>query len=348
MAGAFTKPKDFDYEYNLGEEKENIDKLFERRKFDSKAEDEIDIATWNIANLGVQGRREKDLELIAYILSKFEIIAIQEIRSNISQYMKIMSFLEPLGYKTIFTDVAGGGERMAVVYDTQKLELGTLIGELDYNPNGKVQLGQYIMPSKKQSYKLDGETIHTFFKNFNRNPFLSTWKIKNSSISFLLANVHIYFGKEEDDDEARFKNRIAEVFFLAEWAKEMQKEKNKDKVYERNIILIGDMNVPKMSSRDKVYRALKRRGFINTKYSTEAGSTIKEFKTYDQIIFSNGKIPPIKIDNNTSSVVDFDNFIFKDLYKKVLQKELRLADFKAWTKFSISDHRPLFTRIKIS
>ena len=347
MAGAFTKPR-FNYDYNLNQEKENFDSFFIERNIPVKNADEIDIATWNIANLGVQKRRDKDLKLIAYILSRFDIIAVQEVRSNLSVYNKVIASLKPLGFKTIFTDVAGGGERMSVIYNSNILEQNSLVGELDYNPNGTVVNGEYVVTPKKQKFKLNGANIETYFDNFNRNPFLTTWKVKKSNLSFLLANVHIFYGKKEDNDPARFNNRIAEVYFLADWAKEMQRSKNKDKVFEQNIVLIGDMNIPKMSSDDKVYRALKRRGFVRTKYSSKAGTTIKDFMTYDQIIFANDKLRQVEINNYSAVVVDFDNFIFKDLWNQVEDGNRTLTQFKAWTKFAISDHRPVFVRVKIN
>ena len=345
MAAAFPKPK-FLYDYELNHVKLNFDKYFIDRNIPVKDVDEVDIATWNIANLGVQKRRDKDFELIAHIISKFDIISIQEVKSDLGAFNKVMSFLRPKGFNALFTDVAGGGERTAVIYKTAVFELNSLVGELDYNPNGTIVNGEYVVTPKKQSFKLNGTKIETYFDNFNRNPFLTTWKTKNANLSFMLASVHIYYGDVEDDDEAKFNNRIAEVYFLADWAKDMQREKNKDKVFEQNIILIGDMNIPKMSSDDKVYRALKRKGFINTKYSSQAGTTIQEFTTYDQVIFSNGSIEQVKINNHDATVVDFDNFIFKDLWQQVDNGTRTLAQFKAWTKFSMSDHRPIFVRVK--
>lgn len=94
MAGSFSKPR-FKYDYKLKTEKNNFDAFFTDadRAIPAKRSNEIDVATWNIANLGVQKRRAKDLELIAYILSSFDIIAIQEIRSQLDDFQEIMSHL---------------------------------------------------------------------------------------------------------------------------------------------------------------------------------------------------------------------------------------------------------------
>ena len=66
MAVGFSKP-DFEYEYDLDTEKANFDKFFVDpvRGIPPKQSDELDLATWNIANLGVQKRRPRDVSSVA-------------------------------------------------------------------------------------------------------------------------------------------------------------------------------------------------------------------------------------------------------------------------------------------
>ena len=343
MSVAFPKPK-FHYDYNLTQEKKNFKNFFQVRNIPNKKNDEIDLATWNIANLGVQKRTDKELKLIAHILSHFDIIAVQEINENLISFNKIMGYL-PSRYKMMMTDTAGNQERLAVIYNN-RIEPLQLFGELDYNPNGVVENNEYVIKPRKQKFTFQGKSIVTYFYNFSRNPFLSTWKVKNTNTSFMLASVHIYYG-DDVEDSAQYKNRIAEVYYLANWAREQGKLKNTTKLYEPNIILLGDMNIPKMKSSDTIYTALKRKGIIPTEYSTEAGSTIQEFFSYDQIVFSNDQLKIVKINNQKATVVDYDNFIFKDLWNEVQNGTKTLTQFKAWTKYAISDHRPLFIRLKV-
>lgn len=351
MAAAFPPPR-FRYDYRLSREMVDFDKFFADpgRGIPRKKRNEIDLATWNIANLGVQKRRDKDLQLIAHILSHFDIIAIQEIRSDLKHFSRVMALLSRGGFEMVVTDPAGSDERLAVVYRRDVLEPRELFGELDYNPSGRVVGGKYVISPKRQSFTVDGKRFEMRFYNFNRNPFLSTWQVVGRKTSFLLANVHIYYGKPSSKNPvkyAKYLNRVAEVFYLANWAREQQKAKRRSKLYEPNIILIGDMNVPKRSSRDPVYRALKRRGLRPSKYSTEAGTTIKEFNAFDQIVFTAEGLDVTKIRNQSAVVVDFDNFVFRDLWADVSRGTRTVGDFKAWTKFAISDHRPLFVRLRV-
>ena len=345
MAVGFPKPR-FQYDYNLNQEKANFDRFFADRGIPAKKANEIDLASWNIANLGLQKRRDKDLQLIAHILSKFDIIAVQEVNAHLEHFSKVMMILRQANFEMMITDTAGSQERLAVVYRSDVLRPRELFGELDYNPSGKIVGGKYVIVPKKQTYSQKGKKIEINFYNFNRNPFLSTWEVIGRSTSFLLANVHIYFG-DDGADSAKFRNRVAEVYFLSSWARKQQKADKVENLYERNVILIGDMNIPKMASDNPVYRALKRRGMHPSKYSTSAGTTIKEFVTYDQIAFTNELLKVTQINDHPAVVVDFDNFVFQDLWEKVEAGNRTKVQFKAWTKFAISDHRPLFVRLKV-
>jgi len=339
---AFPKPR-FAFDYSLATEKRNFDKFFgdPDRAIPRKKSNEIDLATWNIANLGLQKRGDKELKLIAHILSRFDITAVQEVNANLSHFNAIMKILRPKKFDMMISDVAGNDERLAVVYRTDVLRPRQLFGELDYNPNGKIVDGKFVISPKRQTLTFGGKKTSLMFYNFNRNPFLSTWEVVGRPTSFLLANVHIYFGKKQTSSP-QFKNRLAEVFYLANWARERQTAREKAKLYESNVILIGDMNIPKASDDDIAFHALRRRGMRPSKFSTETGTTLQEFTAYDQIVFTNRKLAVTKIKNQAAVVVDFDNFVFPKLFR-----DRSLEDFKAWTKFAVSDHRPLFVRLQV-
>jgi hypothetical protein len=78
--------------------------------------------TWNIANFGVQQREDAHNRLIAEILSWFDITAIQEVRENFGNFDDVVRDMGP-PYRMLFSDAAGNNERMAFVYDSQKVTL---------------------------------------------------------------------------------------------------------------------------------------------------------------------------------------------------------------------------------
>jgi hypothetical protein len=51
------------------------------------------VATWNIANLGVQERRDKDYQLIAEMVCWFDLVAVQEVSDSLAGLRGILSLL---------------------------------------------------------------------------------------------------------------------------------------------------------------------------------------------------------------------------------------------------------------
>ncbi len=146
MAVPYRKPK-FQWDYDLEQTKSDFDKFFthKKRKIPKKKANELDLASWNIANLGTQKRRDQDLQLIAHIISKFDIIAIQEVNANFEHFNRIMAELGS-EFDMVMTDVAGSSERLAVIYKPDRLQPKQLFGELDHNPSGKIVDGKYTIP----------------------------------------------------------------------------------------------------------------------------------------------------------------------------------------------------------
>ena len=122
------------------------------------------VATWNVANLGVHKRRQKDLGIIAEMISWYELIALQEIADNLDHLKAVVDRL-PNHYDLVFSDKAGNAERSAYVYDTWRVTLGPKIGEI------------VIVESARDEITLPG--ISRRFGGFNRNPFIVTFQIES-------------------------------------------------------------------------------------------------------------------------------------------------------------------------
>ena len=107
------------------------------------------IASWNIRELGrhngkwttiqtdVPKRNVGDVHLIAEILSRFDVIAVQEVQENLQALRLVMSCLGPDWGFTV-TDVsfgdAGDDERLAYIYDLRRVRPSGLAGELVLSP----------------------------------------------------------------------------------------------------------------------------------------------------------------------------------------------------------------------
>jgi hypothetical protein len=132
---SFPKPK-FDYDYQVASQIEAVRQYRDEkpgRQVPARQPGRLLLATWNIANLGLQQRRDKDYRLIAEILSWFDLIAVQEVHDNTAGVRGIHQHL-PGSYRLLFSDIAGNKERMAFVYDTTKVAQLEKVGEVSVPP----------------------------------------------------------------------------------------------------------------------------------------------------------------------------------------------------------------------
>ncbi|WP_139186321.1 endonuclease/exonuclease/phosphatase family protein [Arthrobacter subterraneus] len=107
------------------------------------------IGTWNVRAFGdltekwKAGPRDspkRDLHAmtcIAEIASRFDVLALQEVRRNTTALHYLMGLLGP-GWRFITSDVtegsAGNGERLTYLYDTARVQPSGLVGEIVLPP----------------------------------------------------------------------------------------------------------------------------------------------------------------------------------------------------------------------
>ncbi|GAF80379.1 unnamed protein product [marine sediment metagenome] len=288
-----------------------------RRAIPSKAADRLLLATWNIANLGLQERRDKDYRLITELVSWFDMAAIQEVNDDLRGIRAIQQHLPP-AFRLLFSDYAGNKERLAFLYDSRKVTVLEKVGEIA------------VPPSDKRYIKLPG--IQRKFPGFDRNPYLAAFRA--GSFTFLLVNVHLYFGS---DSAISMNRRSLETYAVARWADLRRKSKN---AYTRDIIALGDFNLPNAEPGDPIYEALTRRGLHLPDHSTGIGSAIATDNHYDQIAFFPGETQ--NEFTGRSGVFDFDGALFRTLWQTRGRK-----DFLAYMRYYISDHRILWTEFRI-
>jgi hypothetical protein len=103
------------------------------------------VATWNVRALSdvtekwrvEEGDRPLrdlfDIRCIAEVVSRFDVVAVQEVRGNLTALQTLIAALGP-NWATIMTDVtrgkAGNNERMAFVFDLRRVRPSGLAGEL--------------------------------------------------------------------------------------------------------------------------------------------------------------------------------------------------------------------------
>jgi endonuclease/exonuclease/phosphatase family metal-dependent hydrolase len=320
---AFPKPR-FSYDYDLKRELKALrdyPKLpgKEDRTVPAKSGDHLLLATWNIANLGVQQRREKDYRLIAEVVSWFDLIAIQETNDNLEGLRGIQEQL-PKGYAALFSDPGGNNERFAFLYDADRLEVLEEIGKVT------------VPPKELKSVKLPDVTQP--FQGFDRNPYLVSFAVDD--LRFVLANVHLYFGDERSKEGV--DRRCLEAYAVGRWAD--LRRRNED-AYTPNVLALGDFNLPVRDPADPVYRALTKKGLTLPPHSTKVGgSNLSDDAQYDQM----GVFPgPMEEAIEQVGVFDFDGALFRDLWGETKAEQ---SKFRSYVKYYLSDHRPLWARLR--
>lgn len=313
----FPKPS-FDYDYDLDTQIETLRHHASSavRDVPAKASDRLLLATWNIANLGVQERTSDDYAVIAEILSWFDIVAIQETNENLMGLKSIQTLL-PNKYSVLFSDASGNDERLAFLFDTDKLSIFEEVGEVAFPP------------SQMRYVKLEG--IEQRFDGFDRNPYLATFQA--GSFVFSLVNCHSYFGSTSTQSINR---RSLETYAIARWTEARHKS---DHSITKDIIALGDLNLPKVEPGDPIYEALISRGLHIPDHSTEIGSSIASDNHYDQLAFFPGDTSD---DFVQAGVFDFDSCLFRHLWETRSKEE-----FLAYMRYYVSDHRPLWAEFSL-
>ena len=314
---SFPKP-DFSYAYQVDAQivaLRDYERTKPGRDIPDRTDDRLLVATWNIANFGDHERREKDHRLIAEMISWFDIVAVQEVKDNRSSLLAVLGHL-PATYRVLHSDVAGNRERLAFYYDSEQVTFLEKVGEVA------------IPPASQRYIQLPGVTQK--FSGFDRNPYVGSFQ--SGPFTFIIASVHLYFGSDSSRDRNR---RALEAYAVGRWADLRRKSPH---AFSTNIIVLGDFNIPKVQPGDDIYEALVKRGLVLPEHSNAIGSNLSSDKDYDQIAFFPGALQDAFV---RSGVFDFDGALFSHLWETRSE-----ADFKAYLRYYISDHRILWAQFR--
>lgn len=327
------------------------------------------LGTWNIRNFdddrfNYGPRSTESLYYIAEIISRFDVIAVQEICVDLRPLKKLMYLLGE-NYDFIFTDVThssvgGNQERLGFIYDKNKVRFSGVAGEI-------------VLPEKLMISQAEGKK-----RQFSRTPFGA--EFQSGWFKFYFSTVHIFFGSNSGNT-TQYKRRVDEINAVARYlAKEA---KNSDS----NHILVGDFNIKERGSDG--FNALEKNGFKTV--ANRKGSNRDQTKFYDQISFRSKKNELVFLEpHREDRVVQFfdsiyreEDFItYKPILKKLIKEKLKVTKeqlekesskskkkklekqiknlneaietnaslkeyYLEWRTFQASDHLPLWVEIKI-
>jgi len=292
------------------------------------------LATWNIRQFG-DNRRNESLHYIAEIISRFDLVAVQEVAANLDGLKKVVSLLGH-NWDYIVTDstegTAGGGERMAFIYDRCKVFFRKIAGE-------------FVLPHSRALGGYEGNEKLQFARTPFSVYFQAGW------FKFMLVTVHIFYGTKGDEDA----RRVEEIEAVAKFVKDRAKKEDE------NYILLGDFNIASLGH--NTMKALEKQGFYIPQAIRENPTDLGKTKHYDQIAFK------LKIEQNmtvfsekkqhagafnfTETVYTQDDLdIYRGFFeeKQVVGKtEDKIMKYymSSWRTFEMSDHLPLWIELKV-
>lgn len=290
------------------------------------SEHDLRLATWNIMHFGNGGgywRQTDALLYISEIIDHFDLVAVQEVNTNLEQLDDLMkNYLGP-EWDYIVTDTTGGelgnDERMAFLFRKGKVRFGKLAGEI-------------VLPDGQTIVGASGVANEGEFKRhhqFARSPFVTGFQC--GWFDFMICTVHIYFGNPPRKPEGMSQNDYAvlkadymtiwktEIRSLAEYLAERQKSERRRELAwlkskgwdteqsKANYILLGDFNI--VSPEHETMRALKEAGFDIPEGMENLPTTLgKEKAFYDQIAH---RLGDKRVRHRISGCLDFRESVFR-------------------------------------
>jgi len=302
---------------NIAKGLKELRKRIKTAKIPSSSLDEtLNLATWNIRDFGKKARKKAAIHLIAEIMGQFDLISVVEVRDNVKDLKRVMDILGPYWhavYSDYNIDHAGNRERIAYVYDKRAVTFTGLAAEAD-------------PIRKKKKIVIDGEEVEEYRSEITwwRSPFMASFRA--GDFDFIAITAHIRW-----DTSGGEESRKRELELLAQWIDKRSKEKN---VIDKDIILMGDFNIPKVD--DELFKAITSKGLeMPESLRKLPGTNLSKKNRYDQILHYRRHI---KAFTDRGGVLDF----YKGDHKPLLPKiSLTPKEFT----YQLSDHLPLWVQL---
>ena len=293
-----------------------------------RSDDVLLLATWNIRAFGSLTRKwhsdegdspRRDLAsavFIAQILSRFDVIAVQEVKADLRALRDVLKLLGD-DWSFALTDVAyggpGNGERLAYLFDTRRVCLSGLACEL-------------VVPDDLDTPF--STAANAFQRQFARTPYAVSFRA--GSQTFVLVTLHVIYGSSGTE-------RQRELAAIAKWLRGWAEREDE---YGHNLICLGDFNIDRDG--DPQYRAFTSTGLTPAPALTGLSRTIFDGPGasdlnhyYDQIAWFEtvGGKPYLTLEYQSGGNFDFRGLVMQSLTAQQLS-------------FRLSDHLPLWVAFK--
>ena len=270
-------------------------------------DENVVLASWNIAQFSDKKKR-RALQYIADICERFDIVAIQEVKTNLEGLAKLQELL-PGHYQILVSDPTGNNERLAFLYDKRTVISTGLVCEIAFN-------GPIASPNVFQ---------------FQRSPYCASFRA--GRFDFTMVSVHIAEGSNQGAVGLNLREQEIEelVKFITHEAGRAQ-----GSVFDPDFFLVGDFNI--QIDGDRFFKALT--GGDEPRFKMPAGmnnlgTNFAQTKTFDKIAW----VPSAEFEfTGKFGVIPFGNVLYRepgqpeDAAKKEVSDHLPL-----WAEFRVTE-----------
>ena len=286
------------------------------------------IATWNIRSFSSLTRKwtasqndspKRDLRglrAICDIVSRFDVVALQEVKGNLRALRDMMKYLGDR-WSFLMTDItigdAGNNERMAFIFNLDRVKPSGLACELVVPPEWLTSIPENALQ-----------------KQFARTPYAVSFK--SGEATFILVTLHVDYGDSTDE-------RKRELKAIARWMKEWAKRETR---WHHNMLVLGDFNIERKD--DELWQAFTSTGLsvpddlqkVPKSIFDDASDSGDKF--YDQIAWftsASGSIA-LNMQYQTGGYFDFLPYVYTGTNLSKSSISYRISDhYPLWAEFFI-------------
>lgn len=322
---------------NLLSLREGLDNQITRKIADKN----LIVASWNIKEFGHTKQRLPEAYFyMAEIINRFDLIAIQEVKTGLEDLYILMRLLgDDWAYQIndITEGKAGNAERSAYLYNKTRVELAGLAAEI---------------------VLWDKLTQHSEIKQLKRTPYMTGfnagWK------QFAMINIHLHPGDDQDD----VLYRREEVSLLLQALKEKIRL---GRIWNENLILAGDFNFYGGASKDDgTIQFIYDEGFKEVESIIGIDTNASMTDVYDRLFITSndyfclgsnaanqeqgGVFNPFAFVYQEADLLTYKSYMLDDYTgsKDLENQDNLMAYYKhPWRKNQLSDHFPIWFELII-
>jgi endonuclease/exonuclease/phosphatase family metal-dependent hydrolase len=265
------------------------------------------IATWNIAQFSGK-KKQRALQYIADICERFDIIAIQEVKTSLLGLSRLQKLL-PGHYQILVTDPTGNNERLAFLYDKRTVVSTGLVCEIAFH-------GPLARPEVFQ---------------FQRTPYCASFKA--GRFDFVVVSVHI--AEASSLGAAGRALREREITELVSCIKR-ETLRERGSMFDPDFIVVGDFNI--QAEGDVFLQALLGGDpprFVCPPGMETLGTNYDQSKTFDKIAW----LPSDEFEfTGRYGVVPFGDVLYKETGQPENAARKEVSDhLPLWAEFRVTE-----------